>query len=1098
MLTISGLNHGTYTFYPLGNTPAVDLLRDTPTSDSQPARLLLLGCGDARNVLFTVAQEVARTKNSQEYTVCDFQPAVLARNIYLFTYLAQHSESIKGGEGARIVSSLWNLYYYHFLISEDDLKVLRTHAKVLVSHSNSLTSWQDSPFGSSIEITNAATLSALHRSWSLYAEGKDFRKHGDFRTQFTSQMQHKYVMNQRARGVLSHNISRSAGIHAAEVMDAIEHCHDHYWTHGVALPTDSVAAGPQKLAVNPALSFSSANANVLAIWRGTNYLAGFHFPTSSETATRQPTSKTAQAITLAAQLEFAGWCKGFASAINAKRIHLIAHCGEALRFAHEIQFLQSKPSALPKTFRIYDRQHSGQVLDICASSRQKLSNPFNVIETSNLSDHIGLLALLPATSALLHPSPTSVLYTETLRAKDDVDDSSLQEMLGVDAVTAAIIFGVIPAGLVNGFMIDVSIPDIGSHEDSYSMRCRFTWRLTTSSQLGTVVGTSSVAEFDPDQLSALLFRWYKLMEPADTTSFVYGGYDLTYQSSKGVKYDTSTYTQASFVALIRNLRIRAATHWTSCISTLVKSIHSYHSQQSLQHCTEELTTLLHLAGLYDSGPLRPNAIPIGRVQQMTESVTTSLPGLVKMALIVPYAVWSSWQERHFMTIVSRPFTLRVYIDDVAEHHYRALDSFFGTLESNKSRTAAKLRSDPKAWAGTSDLIVTCNIRSVTLMSPTNQSFHAAIFPSFGGLDVDVSARQTFMNNRKLFETTIDDEEHVYFLRSSPGADGEQFEVESTFNPAPVVSMEERNDEWKLMVNLNGDGQASGISMTRLLPTTALSRKARPKQAELVVMSPTRVRLCLPGREYHATFPCPVKGVSSETQVNDGKQHLLITATPVSIQRSSESSRMAFPIQASGTQFMPTSLARIALSKQPVVTAATTRESIHSSLRLSKGFTGFNTEAPADMSGLDWISMVVGDIIMSFLETKLLDNAPQPLQVQFVYMGITEVVFHPIAIRYDVHGGGLVLDAIVTTLSNEALSLICGRHDHRMIQILPVSIDVATEQRLTVLKNFIAVCVERSRQGWEHGPKCAYKAKGAAIPLTHEPGENMLCSCGKGY
>ncbi|PSK59467.1 biotin [Elsinoe australis] len=493
MLTISGLDHGTYTFYPLGNTPAVDLLRDTPTSDSQPARLLLLGCGDARNVLFTVAQEIARTKNLQEYTVCDFEPAVLARNIYLFTFLAQHSESIKGGEGARIVSSLWNLYY-HFFISEDDLKVLQNHAKVLVSHSNSLTSWQDSPFGSSIEITNAATLSALHRFWSLYADGKDFSKHGDFRTQFKSQI---------------------AGIHAAEVMDAIEYCHDHYWTHGEAVPTDSVTAGPQKLAVNPALSSSSAKANVFAISRSTNYLAGFHFPTSSEIATRQPTSKTVRAITLAAQLEFAGWCADFASAINAKRVHLIAHCGEALRFAYEIQFLQSKPSALPKTFRIYDRQHSGQVLDICAFSRSRLSNPFNVIETSNLSDHVGLLALLPATSSLLHPSPTSVLYTETLRAKDDVDDSSLQEMLGVDAVTAARILGLIPAGLVNGFMIDVSIPDIGSHEDSYNMRCRFTWRLTMSSQLGAAEGTISVAAFDPDQLSALLFRWYKLMEPAD-------------------------------------------------------------------------------------------------------------------------------------------------------------------------------------------------------------------------------------------------------------------------------------------------------------------------------------------------------------------------------------------------------------------------------------------------------------------------------------------------------------------------------------------------------------------------------------------------------
>jgi hypothetical protein len=39
-------------FYPIGNTPAVNLTRDLPRE--QPANILLLGCGDVRNILFTV------------------------------------------------------------------------------------------------------------------------------------------------------------------------------------------------------------------------------------------------------------------------------------------------------------------------------------------------------------------------------------------------------------------------------------------------------------------------------------------------------------------------------------------------------------------------------------------------------------------------------------------------------------------------------------------------------------------------------------------------------------------------------------------------------------------------------------------------------------------------------------------------------------------------------------------------------------------------------------------------------------------------------------------------------------------------------------
>ena len=37
--------------YPLGNTPAVCLTQDLPCEE--PANVLLLGCGDVRNILFT-------------------------------------------------------------------------------------------------------------------------------------------------------------------------------------------------------------------------------------------------------------------------------------------------------------------------------------------------------------------------------------------------------------------------------------------------------------------------------------------------------------------------------------------------------------------------------------------------------------------------------------------------------------------------------------------------------------------------------------------------------------------------------------------------------------------------------------------------------------------------------------------------------------------------------------------------------------------------------------------------------------------------------------------------------------------------------------
>jgi hypothetical protein len=44
-----------YFFYPIGNTSAVCLTKDLPLEES--ANILLLGCGDPRNVLYTIFSE---------------------------------------------------------------------------------------------------------------------------------------------------------------------------------------------------------------------------------------------------------------------------------------------------------------------------------------------------------------------------------------------------------------------------------------------------------------------------------------------------------------------------------------------------------------------------------------------------------------------------------------------------------------------------------------------------------------------------------------------------------------------------------------------------------------------------------------------------------------------------------------------------------------------------------------------------------------------------------------------------------------------------------------------------------------------------------
>ena len=61
-------------FYPVGNTPAVVLTQGLPNEES--ARILLLGCGDARNVLATAYYD---NHHTLDITSCDIEPAIIGK-----------------------------------------------------------------------------------------------------------------------------------------------------------------------------------------------------------------------------------------------------------------------------------------------------------------------------------------------------------------------------------------------------------------------------------------------------------------------------------------------------------------------------------------------------------------------------------------------------------------------------------------------------------------------------------------------------------------------------------------------------------------------------------------------------------------------------------------------------------------------------------------------------------------------------------------------------------------------------------------------------------------------------------------------------------
>ncbi|KAE9396401.1 hypothetical protein BT96DRAFT_922159, partial [Gymnopus androsaceus JB14] len=76
-----------YYFYAIGNTPTISFTRDLAPRTA--ANILSLGCGDPRNVLFTIYNEESDSDRPLDITCSDIDPAIIARNVLLFTMILE-------------------------------------------------------------------------------------------------------------------------------------------------------------------------------------------------------------------------------------------------------------------------------------------------------------------------------------------------------------------------------------------------------------------------------------------------------------------------------------------------------------------------------------------------------------------------------------------------------------------------------------------------------------------------------------------------------------------------------------------------------------------------------------------------------------------------------------------------------------------------------------------------------------------------------------------------------------------------------------------------------------------------------------------------
>ncbi|KAI9056334.1 hypothetical protein FKP32DRAFT_1682302 [Trametes sanguinea] len=420
---------GIYYFYLIGNTSAVSLTRDIPPG--VPANLLLLLCGDPRNVLYTVFCESAQMPRRLDFTCCDYDSGILARDSLLFAMVLDDVPQ----------DAMWDIAF-HMYLNDRSISTLADQCHKLIACAGTLDSWHASPYGRVIRISSEYTLQELRRLWNLYLEtaSPGCPRMRGLRSQADDRRKAIWL---EQKDSLKWSSARSSEPLSAQSVFVYSQQFHHYWKTG------TTSYGGEDLPhVNPTF-LQSRRGEGFHIHYGTDPLAPFHL--APYFGNHKTGSFTPSEMVSAARSQFQEWCQAFRMRVRASQTNtpLLVRfpLGDVICVARALG-KRNRPSTSCPAPSVPVAPWTAQPIVLSAAEYDDHQAPtsFDVIDTSNVSDHVGMLNILLVTAPLLSAtSPWSgVLYTESLLAHRGDAATQIMSILPADLSAVAMLFDLCP------------------------------------------------------------------------------------------------------------------------------------------------------------------------------------------------------------------------------------------------------------------------------------------------------------------------------------------------------------------------------------------------------------------------------------------------------------------------------------------------------------------------------------------------------------------------------------------------------------------------------------------------------------------------------
>ncbi|KNZ78639.1 hypothetical protein J132_11080 [Termitomyces sp. J132] len=1058
-------------FYPIGNTPPASFTSDLDAETS--AAILLLGCGDPRSILYTVYSEPSASR-SLDFTCCDAEPAILARNVLLLTMILD-----KDCNANQIKGTVWNMFF-HLFLDKRSLDRVRQQCQKLVDLSVSIESWEKGKYSGLLRFCSAHTLKELHRQWCLYIMLDDNAKKSHLSKAFRLGMQ---TVRDMFPDSCIYTAGRSAGPVWLSVIQPGEEQYRRYWKTGVTF--DDAAQVSAATFVNPTFAYDSSGED-FNVHYGTDPILAFHLGMAAKLPCSTKRNPSVSELVGIAKEQFKEWCLAFRERFKGGQANLVIRLwvGDALAFSKALRIFSETDSTntgvYPSAWEVTPIILDGQ--DYSKTTQNEAPLRFDIIDTSNLMDHLGLLNILVATVPLLQDHPAATLYTNSLLNFEEAGGRFANRAC-TDIATLSLLLGIIPASYVSGFATRTNIHEVCMSVGTTSGIVRSYQELVLWKRAPTdnIPGPLQIAA---KPLANILFNIYLQMFKDDDISRL-SSVTATFQGF--IHYHRSSF--AAFLALVKQ---RVNSDWTHVMDYVMSLIERDKTLLTGLNNVQDLYCQFHIHEVCTaSAMLVPS---LGNHPSRVFDGWDDIPPAVCIVLQVPRKYLEGLESLRANDI-GTPILQCEIESQLHQNIFSAIHFFFGTTTPSTSDPRHLIpNEDTTRWRGSSPLIVSFYVPSwlLTVQTPRTK-VRLRIHPRSIASPMIYSVLGPLLC---IFSADLLDKTHVQVVRRRPGDPREPVKLQGS-NNAPeshtqLVSMLTDKDSKKV------NGLTGKLNIKH--PTLQATFRACPLSDIKVEQSSPFSMLVSIGQAHQeiVSFPYPIDGSNPKTRI--ARKSLYIEVDVGLYQPNSHQEGLTanpFPVVQRNSNLIPWNIHRVNLEKLPEVDITHPKcqwLAHHLLVTLSYDEPSGGAPPAGRRDLIQDISRTIRDIFISAGK----DGNPRQAIIMRDPKGNSvpgEILMFLNCVRLDLPSHTIIADAcavpldLLSDLSSKTFSKCLHKTQNGMVEIQMSSREIRAWWQL------LPILAERCRT-WSHANNCKFRSAGMS---NNDPDLNIspLCKCGRG-